>query len=64
MNLINPIGRNVESGSGIAPRACMCNKSFSAARGSDSCSRCGCGCQGSTNMNANYNAAYSTNRRS
>ncbi|MCE3202821.1 hypothetical protein D3C81_2213130 [compost metagenome] len=70
MKLINPIGRDINSGleAHFEPMACMCGSGggqFTGARGnSDSCFHCGCDCTSSSYGSGNDRNATTTIHRS
>ena len=70
MKLINPLGREVEremySGDGITPMACMCSAegAYATARGKDDCFKCGCSSSSTTYSANNSHKAFWTMRKS
>lgn len=65
MKLINPVGREVATGveANYEVYGCYCSSGFSTARGtSDSCSHCGCRCNG--NFSSNDSVARNVSRAS
>ena len=67
MKLINPVGREVNSGveANYQMRACMCSSGlFATAQGDDSCFHCGCACSSDKYFAGNDANAYITVRKS